>query len=118
MQIQILDLLLLQRAQIMEHLIIHKPILVMGIKLIILLPRPDETPAQHSTDNLTVWAGTHNTQTSFIIIDNKGRLPASGKGAWHPELHVDANSLSLSLLSVMGEYFNSFSYFHLFAGHR
>ena len=66
-------------------------------------------------------AETHaaaSTHTSFIIIDNKGRLPASGKGAWHPELHVDANSLSLSLLSVMGEYFNSFSYFHLFAGHR
>ena len=62
---------------------------------------------------------THtHTHTSFIIIDNKGRLPASGKGAWHPELHVNANSFSLSLLSILGEYFNSFSYFHLFAGHR
>ncbi len=41
---------------------------------------------------------------------NKGRLPASGKDASHPESHVDADSVrSVSTLG-WGEHFNSFSY--------
>ena len=65
------------------------------------------------------------TQTAYLIDDfnthilallfhrkNKGRLPASGMDASHPESHVDADLVrSVSTLS-WGEHFNSFSYFH------
>ncbi len=41
-----------------------------------------------------------HTHTSFIIISNKGRLPASGLGAKRPEQHALAQAYLLSLCSL------------------
>ncbi len=71
----------------------------------------DHAPPFDVRISLPLGAGTH-ILALLSQRKNKGRLPALGMDASHPESHVDADSVrSVSTLS-WGKHFNSFSYFH------